>query len=114
MNAHIGAFCRMYNDYGRIKRDRREMNLNSLNFPEFYPRIDDGSGLKESLTKEDQVTAKAALLEGARYERQCAETIAHEIIEELTIVGGREEAAIAANLKVYLGAAQFFSDVYLF
>jgi hypothetical protein len=32
---HLGRMCRQYNDYGSLVRDLEEVNLNSLNFPEF-------------------------------------------------------------------------------
>ncbi|KAK8095040.1 hypothetical protein PG997_001725 [Apiospora hydei] len=35
LSQHLAAYCRQYNDYGSVARDRAEENLNSLDFPEF-------------------------------------------------------------------------------
>ena len=100
MNAHIGTYCRMYNDYGSIMRDLEERNLNSVNFPEFF------------VDKLDPDSAKATLLDVAEYERQCAADSAKVLIRDLRGQGsvGRK---IADCLRVYIGASDGFSDMYV-
>lgn len=107
MNAHIGAFCRMYNDYGSIARDREESNLNSLNFPEFFFKEGaDGDG-ERGFEK-----AKKTLLESAVYERQRATQEMEELCEMLEREG-IEGKDISRCLRVYMGACEQFSDMYL-
>ena len=94
MNAHIGAYCRLYNDYGSVARDREERNLNSINFPEFFTHDDDdGVALEEDADQE--ATAKAMLREAAEYERHCAVESAEPLLRELDAEG--EEGALVAN-----------------
>ena len=106
MNAHIGAFCRMYNDYGSIARDRAESNLNSLNFPEFFEGTGENDG-ERGLEK-----AKKTLLEAAVHERKRAKEEMEEVCAELEREG-REGMEISRCLKVYMGACEQFSDMYL-
>jgi len=107
MNAHIGAFCRMYNDYGSIARDREESNLNSLNFPEFFfseGQDDDGERGFEK--------AKKTLLESAVHERKRANQEMQELCEILE-KEGMEGKDISRCLRVYMGTCEQFSDMYL-
>ncbi|KAL8959821.1 MAG: hypothetical protein Q9193_003380, partial [Seirophora villosa] len=81
LNAHYGAFCRLYNDYGSVARDAAEGNLNSVNFPEFFstssPSPTNKNGAKQSDEEEGQYEnaseeeaeekkAKSLLLSAAR------------------------------------------------
>ncbi|KAL8730563.1 MAG: hypothetical protein Q9166_004017 [cf. Caloplaca sp. 2 TL-2023] len=101
MNSHIGAFCRIYNDYGSIARDREERNLNSVNFPEFFDPSDG-----ESRTEK----VKERLLEAAQYERQCALEAADKLYSDLE-GQGEEGRRITECLRVYMGACEQFSDM---
>ena len=68
---HLAVMCRMYNDHGSLQRDRQEMNLNSINFPEFGPRQGrDGS---------DDDLKKDVLFRLAAYERKCLELALSEL-----------------------------------
>ncbi|KAI1500522.1 terpene synthase family protein [Biscogniauxia marginata] len=58
---HLASMCRIYNDYGSIRRDSAERNLNSVNFPEFAVRK---VGLQD---------AKKNLFKLAGFERGCLE-----------------------------------------
>ena len=59
-NRHLSTLCRMENDYGSVARDRRERNVNSVDFPEFRPG-------KDGITEAEQ---KTQLLRLAQYERE--------------------------------------------
>ena len=100
MNAHYGAFTRMYNDYGSIARDAKECNLNSVNFPEFF-----ADGL-------DSDSAKKALLIAAQFERQCAVDTAELLYKDLESEGSAGKK-VADRLRVYIGAGEQFSDMYV-
>ncbi|KAI1390886.1 Ent-kaurene synthase [Hypoxylon trugodes] len=63
---HLAAMCRMYNDHGSAIRDRDELNVNSIDFPEF--ELHD-----PALGNNDIVTRQASLFEIAQYERSCIE-----------------------------------------
>ena len=96
-NAHIGAYCRLYNDYGSVARDREERNLNSINFPEFFTHDsnDDDDGAESSEDATQEATAKAMLREAAEYERKCAVESAEPLLKELDAES--EEGGLVAN-----------------
>ncbi|KAL8794969.1 MAG: hypothetical protein Q9195_002551 [Heterodermia aff. obscurata] len=105
MNAHIGTFCRMYNDYGSIARDYKEGNLNSVNFPEFL--VDGHGGEVNRLDN-----AKKILLDAAVHERVQARTEMEELCQTLQLEGdaGRQ---VSGCLRVYMSGCEQFSDMYL-
>jgi len=47
----LATTCRMYNDFGSVKRDIESKNLNCINFPEF--QITEGNELYEKVLKEE-------------------------------------------------------------
>lgn len=111
MNSHIGAFCRIYNDFGSIIRDRDECNLNSVNFPEFF--VSNSTELQQPEKDEDQLErAKQALLEAGSFERRCAIEAANTLYVELEDEGeaGRK---LSDAIRVYIGSCEQFSDMYL-
>ncbi|KAI9847155.1 MAG: hypothetical protein M1837_003017 [Sclerophora amabilis] len=61
MCRHLAVMCRMYNDYGSVARDRDEKNLNSINFPDFGPSLED--------TKSDDAQRRKLMML-AEYERE--------------------------------------------
>ncbi|KAI1282924.1 hypothetical protein F5Y07DRAFT_394888 [Xylaria sp. FL0933] len=63
---HLAAMCRMYNDHGSAVRDHDEANVNSVDFPEFGPRVVNSGDYEMTKKKE-------ALFEVAQYERACIE-----------------------------------------
>lgn len=62
VSRHSATLCRIYNDLGSVLRDRREANLNSVDFPEFQAPLELG---------ESEDSMKAVLLRVAEYERKC-------------------------------------------
>ena len=80
---HLATMCRQYNDYGSVARDRAEMNLNSVNFPEFYAggadvTMDHGGESQALDATDDGECAdddekKSELMWLAQYERECLE-----------------------------------------
>lgn len=75
---HLASMCRMYNDYGSVARDEKEMNLNSVNFPEFFsePRVKEAS-------EDARVQArKEALFRVAEYERSCLDVALERLERE--------------------------------
>ncbi|KAI4175676.1 MAG: hypothetical protein LQ348_006136 [Seirophora lacunosa] len=136
LNAHYGAFCRLYNDYGSVARDAAEGNLNSVNFPEFFsPATTSSSPLFEeeqhetstpsSEAADEEKKAKSLLLSAARYERSCALTTMETLCRELESEAEEPKAGagegkrrqgkkwLADRIRVYVGAGEQFSDMYL-
>ena len=109
MNSHLGSFCRVYNDYGSVARDAEEGNINSLNFPEFFPLGLDGEGLGREGGVE---AAKKLLLEAGVYERESAMAEAEQLYQHLE-EEGEEGQIIARRIQVYVGGCEQFSDMYL-
>ena len=62
----------MENDYGSVPRDRKERNLNFIDFPEFFDQ--GGAAFTSTLTMEQatpqEAAQKAQLLRLAQYERE--------------------------------------------
>ena len=68
VSRHMSTLCRMCNDWGSVTRDRREGNLNSVDFAEFREgRQGTGKGFKD------------ALLRLAGYERRCLDLALAEL-----------------------------------
>ncbi|KAI4156797.1 MAG: hypothetical protein L6R39_001019 [Caloplaca ligustica] len=109
MNAHHGAFSRLYNDYGSIRRDAHECNLNSLNFPEFAVNANDN----DSGSGRAMAAVKQMLLDAAQYERKCALDTAEVLYHDLESAYGVEGKTLADRIRVYIGAGEQFSDMYL-
>lgn len=111
MNSHIGSFCRIYNDYGSVSRDREEFNINSINFPEFFSANDQLERDDETWQHEEK-KAKEALLEAGVFERKCAiET--SKILYKALGADGEEGERISDSIRVYMGGCEQFSDMYL-
>ena len=113
MNAHYGAFCRLYNDYGSVGRDAKEGNLNSLNFPDFFSTK--SHDRDPDVSADEQVKlgrAKKLLLDAARYERDCALSSADMLYKELE-AEGEVGKKLADRIRCYIGAGEQFSDLYL-
>lgn len=68
VSRHMSTLCRMYNDWGSVKRDQREGNLNSIDFAEFR----EGRQVTEKGLKD-------ALLRVAGYERRCLDLALAEL-----------------------------------
>jgi hypothetical protein len=68
---HLSTLCRMENDYGSVTRDRCERQVNSVDFPEFFPpETRMGNGLDVNSAKKLEKEQKAILLKVAQYERE--------------------------------------------
>ena len=99
MCLHLATMTRMYNDYSSLHRDRTEINLNSLDFPEFDvdKSIDHGpNGFQKS---------EAKLLQLARYEQKCAQAA-------LTQLSSMVEPRVSKMLQVFYNANELFGQLY--
>ncbi|PWY86714.1 hypothetical protein BO70DRAFT_422322 [Aspergillus heteromorphus CBS 117.55] len=111
MNQHVGAYCRLYNDYGSVTRDAIEGNLNSVNFPEFWTGVSPQD--IQANDGEVRATIKADLLAVAKHERRMADYLGDKLYKSLEDEGGKEGRWIAGALRVYFRSAELFSDMYL-
>ena len=108
--SHLAVMCRQYNDYGSIKRDREERNLNSVNFPEFHAVKEDETqrqqtDLDESpKAKEDEI--KRTLFEIAEYERDC-------MMKAMQRLEERVPARVANMLALFVGVTDLYGQIYV-
>ena len=97
--AHLSAKGRLENDRGSFRRDRKEKNLNSLDFPEFTHQGSTGSGT----SSQDQL---AAIL---TYERRCCE-LAFAALEEAS--GRKGKGTELEALRFFYFLSDLYNDIY--
>lgn len=101
---HLATMCRQYNDYGSIVRDREENNLNSIDFPEFYPaETEEEIDESRSLSGEN---AKQKLMEIANYERECLELAVKRLHSEVT-------ESVWKAWKVFIDVTDLYGQIYV-
>lgn len=120
---HLATLCRQYNDYGSVRRDCAEENLNSIDFPEFHlgPRqssdVDTVAVDRESLNSgnapenglyEDTLTRDrcAQLMEVATYERECLNLALRRL---KTLI----DAGTARALQVFINVTDLYGQIYV-
>ncbi|CAN8100051.1 unnamed protein product [Discula destructiva] len=91
---HLATMCRIYNDYGSLKRDRAEKNLSSADFPEIYGQ-DDG-------------VVKHVLMWIAEYERRGL----NMAMAELKDLCGTDKAVLSA-LRLFIDVTDLFGQIYV-
>jgi len=96
----LSTICRMYNDYGSAKRDRAEMNVNSLDFPEFFDSP--GMGTEE----EEANRRKTELMYLAEYEREC-------LNRALECLGEMVEREILDKVWLFVNVTDLFGQIYV-
>ncbi|KAL9122767.1 MAG: hypothetical protein Q9187_000684 [Circinaria calcarea] len=107
---HLAVMCWQYNDYGSIKRDRQERNLNSVNFPEFHTEAKGESQRQEfelgrkPEVREDEI--KAELFEIAEYERNCMMKALYELKK-------RVPARVINMLGLFVGVTDLYGQIYV-
>ncbi|KAK8137398.1 hypothetical protein PG984_005338 [Apiospora sp. TS-2023a] len=113
LSQHLAAYCRQYNDYGSVARDRAEGNLNSLDFPEFAEEDDDvGLILKlQQYQGQDDARKKADLLAIADIERECVDHVMGMLCEELR--RGRKGDGKIRALKAYVDTVELYRQIYV-
>lgn len=107
LSARLAAMSRLYNDYGSIKRDRAEGNINSVNFPEFHAQAGDigDESAKEAILKEE-------LVQLANYEREAMSRTGEILIKDLNKSGRVREAGLARGIALFMGTASLYADIY--
>ncbi|KAI1319562.1 hypothetical protein F5Y16DRAFT_405936 [Xylariaceae sp. FL0255] len=105
---HLATLCRMENDYGSLRRDMKECNLNSLNFSEFARASaapEDGIAGEQMLTK-----MKSELLWLAQYERRGLEIALTYLLEE-SEAGCRD--LLESGLSLFVNVTCLFGQIYI-
>ena len=101
VSRHVSTMCRMYNDWGSIMRDRKEKNLNSINFPEFYR-----TGERTNTAVVDEAGVKKRLSQLFHYERQCLNLA----LAELKNVCSEQKAK---QIQVFCDVTDLYGQMYV-
>ncbi|KAK8038504.1 Copalyl diphosphate synthase [Apiospora rasikravindrae] len=125
LSQHLAAYCRQYNDYGSVVRDRDDGNLNSLDFPEFSgsgsdvqslqpnPVATNGGGMAAAaVSRDNDAKKKADLLSIADYERECVDHVMGKLCEEMRRGGRKGDGKIKA-LNVYVDTGELYRQIYV-
>ena len=112
---HLAVMSRLYNDFGSVKRDRIEANVNSINFPEFHRSLDQADMCTE--TAEYERKLKNELLKLAENERQSADMASETFLRDLEgtfEAGGRQRKKDKVNaVKLFVGVTRLYADLYV-
>jgi hypothetical protein len=104
----------MENDYGSVKRDRVERNLNFIDFPEFFDQ--GGASFTSTLTAEEatplEAEQKAQLLRLAQYERE-SYMDALRRLDEL-VAGDKKAMRKMQLLRVMTNVTDSWGQMYVF
>ena len=95
---HLATMCRQYNDYGSMRRDFDERNLNSVNFPDFRPSSFENDAEEERI--------KGDLLWLAEYERGCLETT-------LKRLEGEVKEDVMDALRLFVTVTDLYGQIYV-
>ena len=106
----LAAMCRQYNDYGSIVRDRAEVNLNSVNFPEFHEGGSEDGGEEDGKrgregVEEREEKIKEDLFFVAEYEREGLKLAVGKLEEML---GGTTRA-----WKLFVDVTDLYGQIYV-
>lgn len=100
----LATICRQHNDFGSLERDRKEGNLNSVDFPEFdgvcRNVMDDGAS--SSLI----VQAKKEVLEVAYYKRKFVNLALAELRNDL-------DESVMKELILFFHVTDLYGEIYL-
>ena len=102
LSTHLSVIRRIYNDYGSLKRDKQEKNLNSVLFPEF-----EGAAKRKS-----DAELKRELAQISDYERACLKTSLDQLLavaQEQT--GDARGKRIHETVRLFYNASEIYSEV---
>lgn len=97
----LSTMCRMYNDYGSAARDRAEMNVNSLDFPEFHVGVAGGPDKEK-----EEKRRKADLMYLAEYERECLNSALERLAEMV-------EPAAMDRVRLFVDVTDLYGQIYV-
>lgn len=111
---HLAVMSRLCKDYGSVERDRKEADINSINFPEFH-RYARGT-ITHAGTAEHERKLKEELLELVKIEQQSADK-ASETLRNLAgtfEAGGRRRGKDKANaVTSFIEVTKLYAYLYV-
>lgn len=112
--SHLAVMSRLYNDYASIPRDRAELNLNSVNFPEFHSQQEANADASETTehSAASEAEMKKSLLTLAQYERSCVKTSLQSLKQGLKLRSASERRLQDA-LALFVGVTELYADMYV-
>ncbi|KAL8953131.1 MAG: hypothetical protein Q9222_001014 [Ikaeria aurantiellina] len=112
MITHHSAFYRLCKEHGSRHHDMDRANPSCVDFPEIPGNVDD-KGVASPDSKLAEAEAKLKLLDAARFERQSASNTAELLYQELEAEAEVWGDMLADRIRVFVGAGEQFSDMYL-
>ncbi|KAJ8120179.1 hypothetical protein ONZ43_g3048 [Nemania bipapillata] len=112
----LATMCRMYNDYGSVGRDKKEGNLNSVNFPEFQAPQNMTQAKPSTNVSGD--SRKDTLLALAEYERKDLDTIVARLDLEINSqetppeIKSREKRKMEI-LRMFIDVTDLYGQIYV-
>ncbi|KAI0425477.1 Ent-kaurene synthase [Xylaria sp. FL1042] len=107
---HLASMCRMDNDYGSVKRDRLEKNLNSIDFPEFRQENERDEENPEydtsGLFKPNDKILRERLMSVSQYERECLGAALKRLKPEIA-------PACWQALQVFVKVTDLYGQIYV-
>ena len=118
LSMHIAVMSRLYNDFGSLKRDRLEANVNSVNFPEFHNAAIHATDPTEDLAVEQEIRLKAELLELAKHERHSVDIAGERFMNDLEsnnekVDGMLKKKEKADAVRLFVGVTKLYADLYV-
>jgi hypothetical protein len=104
---HLASMCRIYNDYGSILRDRKERNLNSVNFSEFHDHSETlhNNGMNCTFATTDEVL-RQKLMQVATYERSGLDSAMERLKPKISMKTWKA-------IQVFVNVTDLFGQVYV-
>ncbi|KAF2248785.1 hypothetical protein BU26DRAFT_305847 [Trematosphaeria pertusa] len=104
--AHLAVMSRLFNDWASVARDRKEGNLNSLNFPEFQVQraAGDAADGHDSAKVEE---ARKSLLRLSEYERQASRQAMADLLGEM------QDGMKCRAIELFHYVTELFADMYV-
>ena len=100
---HATIISRMLNDYGSMRRDWEERNLNSVNFPEFYHGLP-ASASEAGQERDDAI--RKSLFDLVVYERELLKVAMVRLLE-------RVNPKVQKIMKWHIGVVELWGEVYV-
>ncbi|KAK7460601.1 hypothetical protein VKT23_009321 [Stygiomarasmius scandens] len=100
---HLSVICRIYNDYGSLKRDKAEKNLNATFFPEFEGKAKNKSDL--------ELKRELAII--CDYERKCLKLALDGLLHRAqSQLGETRGKRVHEVMRLFYNASEIYTEVY--
>ena len=102
----LASMSRLYNDFGSMRRDCLEANINSVNFAEFHNELTD---IESPDARQDELKRKLLVL--AEYERKTADYPGRMLIETLETSRRAREEQIARAVVLFISTVDLYAEL---